>query len=184
MSKVQIPEDKSSAIVMTDSNGTIRYLNEFGQLHRNGDLPAMMSPTESIYYKNGLIHRENGPAVIRAHQQCYYKNGVLHRDGDLPAIINSGNIGEDQKIYSEVYYKHGQIHRDDGPAMMWSTGSYKYFKHDKVHNDAGPACHWVDNGQSRDEYWLNGEMVSKIGHKIASLRNNVFSQTNHKKHNM
>ena len=49
------------------------------------------------YYKDGLIHREDGPALLYKGNKEWYINGYLHRE-DGPAIIyNSG------KTY--FYYK-------------------------------------------------------------------------------
>ena len=49
-----------------------------GVLHRDGDLPAVISARGDLeYYKNGRRHRDNGPAVIRKDGVCsWYKNGV------------------------------------------------------------------------------------------------------------
>ena len=49
-----------------------------GVLHRDGDLPAVISARGDLeYYKNGRRHRDNGPAVIRKNGVCsWYKNGV------------------------------------------------------------------------------------------------------------
>lgn len=41
------------------------------------------------YYKNGLLHCENGPAVITARGTVYWmQNGLKHRE-DGPAVIHS-----------------------------------------------------------------------------------------------
>lgn len=41
------------------------------------------------YIKNGLFHKENGPAIIWFNgDKCYYRNGNLHRDNG-PAVIHS-----------------------------------------------------------------------------------------------
>ena len=49
-----------------------------GVLHRDGDLPAVISSRGDLeYWKNGKRHRDNGPAVIRKNGVCsWYKNGV------------------------------------------------------------------------------------------------------------
>ena len=49
-----------------------------GVLHRDGDLPAVISARGDLeYWKNGKRHRDNGPAVIRKNGVCsWYKNGV------------------------------------------------------------------------------------------------------------
>lgn len=43
------------------------------------------------WFKNGKLHREDGPAYIsRDGRQCWYHHGVLHRE-DGPAIITQNN---------------------------------------------------------------------------------------------
>jgi len=49
-----------------DSRGNKFWLDESGEYHRDGDLPA-------VEYANG--------------KKAWYKNGQLHRDNDLPAVI-------------------------------------------------------------------------------------------------
>ena len=55
---------------------TEHYKN--GVLHRDGDLPAVISARGDLeYWKNGRRHRDNGPAIIRKDGVCsWYKNGV------------------------------------------------------------------------------------------------------------
>ena len=57
--------------------GNVEYYKN-GVLHRDGDLPAVISARGDLeYYKNGRRHRDNGPAVIRKNGVCsWYKNGV------------------------------------------------------------------------------------------------------------
>ena len=59
------------------NTGNTEYYKN-GVLHRDGDLPAVISARGDLeYYKNGRRHRENGPAVIRKNGVCsWYKNGV------------------------------------------------------------------------------------------------------------
>ena len=46
-----------------------------GVLHRDGDLPAVISARGDLeYWKNGRRHRDNGPAIIRKDGVCsWYK---------------------------------------------------------------------------------------------------------------
>ena len=78
----------------------IIWRNPEGQIHRDGDEPA-------IIYVNG--------------NQEWYKKGEIHRDGDLPAIIYSN--GE------KAWYKNGNHHRDgDFPAIICSNGDKYWYK--------------------------------------------------------
>jgi len=56
-----------------DKNGTQRWFNKAGEIHRENDMPAVIF--------------ENGTKV-------WYKNGKRHRENDLPAIISSTGIKE------------------------------------------------------------------------------------------
>ena len=49
-----------------------------GVLHRDGDLPAVISARGDLeYYQKGKRHRDNGPAVIRKDGVCsWYKHGL------------------------------------------------------------------------------------------------------------
>jgi uncharacterized protein len=88
------------------------------------------------YYKNGNLHREDGPAFIKHYPdasveyEMYYLNGTKHRE-DGPAIIhyyiNSKRFNADGSfsiefnngfIELETYYIDGKRHREDGPAMI------------------------------------------------------------------
>ena len=63
------------------------------------------------YYKDGVLHREDGPAVIYDNGINYwYKFGKIHRE-DGPAV--DWTNGE----YS--WYRNGLYHREDGPAIVW-----------------------------------------------------------------
>lgn len=176
---INIPQDKSSTVSLTDRHGITRYLNEFGQLHREGDLPAVDSYDKSEYYKNGMLHRDEGPALKTSTQEAYYKHGVLHRDGDMPAVVHFITDEKDnRKLLCQEFYKEGVLHREKGPAIMWANGSYQHYQNGLMHNASGVACHSVETGQS--EYWLEGKEMSKVSHKMSLLRNNIISD-NHKK---
>ncbi len=86
------------------------------------DGPAMVERYTSgngreLYYRNGKIHRGNGPAVItRAHcmrNEEYYREGKYHRD-DGPAVVTRLQDGS----IRESYYNRGRRHREDGPAFI------------------------------------------------------------------
>lgn len=175
MSNVKIPEDQSSAVILTDRHGGIRYLNEFGQLHREGDLPAEINHLGTFFYKNGALHRDNEPAFINSHQEIYFQNGIRHREGDLPAAIHFiKNKDGTKEVTAQEYYKKDILHRDNGPALIWSSGSYQHYNNGLLHNENGPACHYVENGKTVDEYWLKGVRVPKFAHTIIAMKDSVI----------
>ena len=101
------------------------------------------------WYRNGLRHREDGPASVSPNgTQRWYKNGVLHRDDGPAAILADG---------SEFWYKNGLQHRDDGPAVVWEDGSQWWYQNGELHRDNGPAVVYPDGKQY---WWKNGKPVS------------------------
>lgn len=72
------------------------------------------------WYKDGKLHRENGPAWIeydengKVIEERWYQMGRLHRE-DGPAIIK---YFLNEKVKNEVWYKDDLLHREDGPAWI------------------------------------------------------------------
>ena len=62
------------------------YRNEEGLLHRE-DGPALIKEDREEWYLNGVIGRTDGPSVVYYNgDQRWYYNNILHRAGG-PAII-------------------------------------------------------------------------------------------------
>ena len=79
----------------------------------NIDGPAIIRINgDHIWYKDGEIHRENGPAMITNNKEVWYKNGLLHRE-DGPAMI----LKHDNNKQSEFWYLNNVLHKIDGPAI-------------------------------------------------------------------
>jgi hypothetical protein len=73
-----------------NDNNVLVFKNVKGQIHRDGDKPAIIHANGNQYwYKDGKLHRdEDKPAIIRADgSQEWYKNDKRHGDDDKPAII-------------------------------------------------------------------------------------------------
>ncbi len=89
--------DGEDLYVYTDSNGTKRfYKNEYD-----------------------ILHRLNGPAVIRANgSKEWFVNGKMHRE-DGPAIENSNGY--------KCYVVNGNIHNLKGPAVVGANGETEYW---------------------------------------------------------
>lgn len=78
-----------------------------------------------VWYKNGSIHRKDGPAYINKNLfgyqlrlNCWYKNGKLHRI-DGPAVEHWNG--------SKHWYINGK-HPINGPAKLIQNISYWYFE--------------------------------------------------------
>jgi hypothetical protein len=87
------------------SDGTKRWYNGFGMLHRENG-PAIDYPNSSaVWYINGKLHREDGPAVSQANGHTeYWLNGKLHRENG-PAYIS--------KDGSKQYWLNGIKYNED-----------------------------------------------------------------------
>lgn len=72
------------------------------------------------WYHNGVLHREDGPAVEREYEHNWYYNGQLHREGG-PAIIYFST--------GEKWYWHGVLHRNFGPAWDIPGERREYWNH-------------------------------------------------------
>jgi hypothetical protein len=71
------------------------------------------------HYRNGLRHREDGPAAIWLDgTQFWYRNGLRHRE-DGPTAIYPGGY--------RAWYLNGHLHREDGPAIIYRDGSRAWF---------------------------------------------------------
>jgi hypothetical protein len=117
-----IPETSSFKTIL--KNGTEEWRNKKGQLHRVGDLPAIIHDNGTKkWYQYGKSHRDNDkPAIIWSDGSKYwYKNDELHRDNDEPAIIRSNGY--------KAWYKNNELHRDnDKPAIIEADGTKYYFR--------------------------------------------------------
>ncbi len=63
------------------------------QLHRDGDLPAVIMPRDADINRPVVIDRQreketNLPLLRYTAYQIWYKKGKIHRDGDLPAYVD------------------------------------------------------------------------------------------------
>ena len=129
----------------------VEYKNSFGQLHRDGGLPAIEClDGYKVWYFNGQVHREDGPAVEYADgTKVWFKNGQLHRDGGLPAVERTNG--------TKKWYVSGREHRGDGfPAVECANGCKEWYISGNLHRDNNlPAVEYANNYGY--EWWVNGK---------------------------
>jgi len=95
------------------------------------------------YYKDGMLHREDGPARDFANgDRLWFLNDKPHRE-DGPAHDTS-------KL--KIWYLNGVLHRDDGPAFEHERGRKEWIVHGKHHREDGPA---VEDSIHGDEWWFD-----------------------------
>ncbi len=73
------------------------------------------------YYKNGRLHRINGPAVEMIDgDREWYKNGGYHREGDYPAMEYTDGY--------KAWYKNNKLYRKNGPAIIFANGKLGWYR--------------------------------------------------------
>jgi hypothetical protein len=81
-----------------------------------------------LWYRNGKLHREDGPAIEWANgRKEWYLDGKCHRE-DGPAVEWAN--GDKQ------WYRNGKCHREDGPAVEWKNGTKEWYLNDKELTEA------------------------------------------------
>jgi hypothetical protein len=79
----------------------------------------ILSAGTKYWYKNGELHRENGPAIEYLDGTKFWCiNGLRHRkDGPAAEFVNG----------RKEWYKNGKLHREDGPAIERPDGTKEYW---------------------------------------------------------
>lgn len=99
------------------TNGNIKITRLNGKLHSINDEPSWIHKDVKMWHKDGLLHRDNNPAVVDHESEVWYQNGLIHRDDD-PAFINKNII---------MWYVNGVPHREDGPAVIGVCGRAEWW---------------------------------------------------------
>jgi hypothetical protein len=80
-----------------------------------GMSPAINLVGTRTWYKNGELHRTDGPAIIYANgDKFWFQNGELHRTDGAAIEYADGD---------KYWYQNGDRHRTNGPAIEWQNGS-------------------------------------------------------------
>jgi hypothetical protein len=158
----------------------ICYYNENKELHSEQNEPAFTEFYDEWHlnylkewYKNGILHRENGPARIKSDNngkliiEEYYQNGILHSENNYPTTCRKQY--HDYGYYSEMWYLNDKLHNIDKPAVIIKDSndnfvSVEAFVNGKRHRLNGPAhimYHKYTNKISTQIYYENGK-----GHRL------------------
>lgn len=106
------------------------------------------------WYKNGKLHREDGPAIVEDWRKEWYIDGKLHRENDLPALLRIDYF--DNSIDRSEWWVNGKLHRIGKPAIISYENSKdveRYYENGKLHNLYGPAIIEEDNNL---EWYIDG----------------------------
>ena len=122
-----------TGVIIKKNRDEYRFKN--GVLHQE-DGPAIIKNKTYVWYYEGKIHRLNGPAIISNSGRVeFYINGKRHRDNG-PAVHTKDKV--------KKWYKYGILHREDGPAIESPNGEYYYYKKGRLHREDGPAIYLTD----------------------------------------
>jgi len=136
--------------------------------------------SQKMWLKNGIKHRDVGPAVIFPDRKEWVKNGMFSRDNG-PAIemtnggyayFKEGKITEMLRIQSSgnnihVFCKDGEYHRTDSPAVKIGSNEYNFI-------------HGVPFQGEKDK--LSDYLYYKLGgpvgsHNLCVLKDFIYSST-------
>jgi len=83
---------------------------------KNG--PVTDSKGTTRWYKNGKLHRDDGPAII---------NGIKMENGIETIQVEHNGPARILASGTQYWYQNGKCHREDGPAIINVDGSEEYF---------------------------------------------------------
>jgi hypothetical protein len=106
--------------------------------------------SETSWFKDDLLHKEDGPAVIvvkkgEVYYEGWYKEGKLHREGGPARVWKDGR---------SFWYKDGKLHREDGPAFNHYSKEKRWYFEGRLHRLDGPALIIA----SGEEWWKDGKL--------------------------
>ena len=129
-----------------------------GLLHSYDDNPAAISDVllTQFWYKNGKRHREGDlPAVYSRTNSEWYENGKRHREGGLPAVVFMGRDLFSPGGYNE-WWVNGVRHREGGlPALQAQNGRSEWWVNGVRHREGGLPAMITVSGYC--EWWVNGQ---------------------------
>jgi len=144
-------EDKPALVEeYLDEEGHRLVWYKDGDIHRDGDLPAVIDIDRQEWYKDGKRHREGDkPAWISRDTHQWFENDELHRLGDKPCYIGF-TAGYYQWKVNGSFYREG-----DKPSLIIEISNTKWWhnKDGKLHRDGdlpakieGQKREWYQNG--------------------------------------
>ena len=104
---------------MNNNKLQVLYLRDEGIIPDNFTGIIKNQYGEKLWYKDGKLHRDDGPAMEYAHgRKDWYKEGKRHRENG-PAF--EGFNGD------KHWFKEGKRHREDGPACDYVNGDKEWW---------------------------------------------------------
>lgn len=135
------------------------------------------------FYRNGVLHNADGPAVDKANGARYwYKNGVLHRIGG-PAVYNPSGRNQyfiDGKQYTEEeYLNEHQFKKELTITISGWAGSGKtmmaHYLHKKL-TYGGFACKNNDLEMSADKMINIDQIINEMKDQVSITINTQMAK--------
>jgi hypothetical protein len=121
----------------------LAYFNDRSQTRR-----VERSDGSREWYRDGELHRTNGPAVKRSDgSREWYRDGELHRTNGPAVELDDGTL---------QWWRHGLLHREDGPAIESADGTREWYRHGLLDRVDGPAIESADGDR---QWWHDGKRM-------------------------
>lgn len=126
-----------------------------------------------MWYKNGSLHREDGPAVEYSDGPKYwYLYNIEFSESKYKTEIskktNMKNGWTTDAYGTKIHYVNDQLHCDDGPAVVYEDGCRKWVKYGKFHREDGPA---VEDPGGTKSWFLDGNYLTEEQWKLEIAKN-------------
>lgn len=159
-----------------EEDGTKVWKLNDGTIHKEGKPAMVYNGGIEIWYINGLMHREDGPAYDSESYKEWRINNQLHRENE-PAIV-------DNILNNKEWWTNGNLHREnDKPAIINERFEFKeWWFNGKRHRENDKPAKIIDNYLS--EWWFNGYLHR--GNNNPAIINNKMGKEwwfNGKRHN-
>ena len=124
LEKINSKEAPSFYDIQIGIDGTIKYVDDQGDLHRLDGPAVEYTDGSKEWFVNGRRHRSNGPAIESADGKVqWFMEGFIHRK-DGPAVEFPDG--------SKEYWMFGGLHRLDGPAIEYASGYKEWWVNDEL----------------------------------------------------
>lgn len=129
------------------------------------DASSLLFGPKQLVSQKYLTQEETHETKLKASYAEHIKQGGTSRrylDGDRGWI-------------TYFYDSQNRFHKSYGPSAEYEDGSYEYYKDGQRHRKDGPAIMMMPyedeiDEEPREEYWLDGEWLTKEEHSKAKHR--------------
>ncbi len=163
------------------------------RLHRDPNIDGNVSPAyidydcspywsktiELMWYKNGVLHRVNGPALYKNYLRGssvkgtlykikWYNNGKIHNnDFSTCGKVYPAIIKKSYNAFTKEWYSHGDKLRS--VIKYKEVYTDKRFKNGKLHNEDGPAFIRIKGNNKIVKWYYNGKKHRSDGPAVEKM---------------